>query len=183
MGHEAVLAAAQKATTEAETARHNKVSEQTQADRPETRTVQTGKVGSCTLIRRWGTRRKFLTQGIQYKFVVTSTGGRNCSTGTLQYTQDNVALGNSFLVALRTSSTLELIHSEAGHRRCRRVSTRHSARVGHQEGAGSPNKRRTPCNAKIFSKDQGKSQSVEQCPTVSKKLTNQAILGFCLRRV
>src|SRR5436189_3144877 len=78
MGHEAVLAAAQKATTEAETARHNKVSEQTQADRPETSTVQTGKVGSCTLIRRWGTRRKFLTQGIQYKFVVTSTGGSNC---------------------------------------------------------------------------------------------------------
>src|SRR5438552_15016618 len=74
MGHEAVLAAAQKATTEAETARHNKVSEQTQADGPETRTVPTGKVGSCTPIRRRGTRRKFLTQAIQYKILVTSTG-------------------------------------------------------------------------------------------------------------
>jgi hypothetical protein len=40
----------------------------------------------------------FLSQGIQYKFVVTSFGGSNCSTGTLQYTQDNVALGSTLTV-------------------------------------------------------------------------------------
>src|SRR5229473_713628 len=40
----------------------------------------------------------FLTQGVQYKFVLTSFGGSNCSTGTLQYTQDNVALGSALTI-------------------------------------------------------------------------------------
>jgi len=40
----------------------------------------------------------FLTQGVQYKFVLTSFGGSNCATGTLQYTQDNVALGSALTI-------------------------------------------------------------------------------------
>jgi hypothetical protein len=40
----------------------------------------------------------FLSQGVQYKFVVTSFGGSNCGTGNLQYTQDNVAIGSALAI-------------------------------------------------------------------------------------
>ncbi len=53
----------------------------------------------------------FVSSGVLYRFVVSSFGGINCASGTLQYTQDNVALGSVLTVG---GSNTQVQFNQAG---------------------------------------------------------------------
>ena len=68
----------------------------------------------------------------------------------------------------------------------RTVRVARSRGLGRQQSRGGLGRQTSDephATRKYSRKIREKSQSIEQCPTVSKKLTNQAIFGLCLRRV